>query len=62
MESVVVADPTHADVVYTLLNAGAPLYANRPGKAVKVGGTWQVTRDTAYGLLALGGISCPSGT
>jgi hypothetical protein len=62
VESVVVADPTHADVVYTLLHGGAPLYANRPGKAVKVGGKWQVTRDTACGLLSMGGITCPPRT
>jgi hypothetical protein len=59
---VVIADPTHADVVYTLLHDGQPLYANRPGKAVKVGGTWMVTRDTACGLLSMGGITCPPRT
>jgi hypothetical protein len=62
VESVVVADPTHADVVYTLLHGGAPLYANLPGKAVKVDGKWLVTRDTACGLLSMGGITCPART
>ena len=62
VESVVIADPTHADVVYTVLHDGAPLYANRPGKAVKVGGTWKVTRDTECALLAVGGVTCPART
>jgi hypothetical protein len=62
VESVTVADPTHADVVYTLLYDGQPMYANRAGKAVKVGGKWLVTRDTACGLLSLGGITCPART
>jgi hypothetical protein len=59
---VVIADPTHADVVYTLLNDGETVYANLPGKAVKVDGTWKVTRDTACALLAMGGIRCPART
>jgi len=62
VESVVIADPTHADVVYTVLHDGQPLYANRPGKVVKVGGKWMVTRDTACALLSLGGITCPART
>jgi hypothetical protein len=62
VESVVIADPTHADVVYTVLHDGQPLYPNRPGKAVKVGGKWMVTRDTACALLSMGGITCPSRT
>jgi hypothetical protein len=59
VESVVIADPTHADVVYTVLHDDAPLYANRAGKAVKVDGTWKVTRDTECALLAVGGVTCP---
>jgi hypothetical protein len=62
VESVVITDPTHADVVYTVLHDGQPLYPNRPGKAVKVGGKWMVTRDTACALLSMGGITCPSRT
>ena len=62
VESVVIADPTHADVVYTVLHDGAPQYANRPGKAVKVDGTWKVTRDTECALLAVGGVTCPPRT
>jgi hypothetical protein len=62
VESVVIANPTHADVVYTLLHDGETVYANLPGKAVKVDGTWKVARDTACALLGMGGITCPART
>jgi hypothetical protein len=39
-----------------------PQYAFQPGQAIKINGTWMVSRDTVCALLEHGGISCPPRT
>lgn len=62
VDSITVVDDTHADVVYSILFDGIPQYGHRAGEAVKIDGTWMVTRATVCDLLALGGITCPAPT
>jgi hypothetical protein len=62
VDSIEVIDAAHADVRYTILWDGTPQYAFQPGQAVKIDGTWMVSRDTVCALLAHGGITCPPRT
>jgi hypothetical protein len=55
-------DADHASVDYTLLFAGQPQFGVRTGTAVRIDGTWKVSRDTECALLSLGGITCPAGS
>jgi hypothetical protein len=59
VDSITLVDETHADVVYSILFDGIPQYAERRGRAIKIDGTWMVSRDTVCALLTLGGITCP---
>jgi hypothetical protein len=59
VDSIQMIDATHADVVYTILWDRTPQYAFQPGQAVKIDGTWMVSRDTVCALLKYGGITCP---
>ncbi len=59
VDSVDVVDDTHADVVYTLLFDGRPQFDHVPAKAIKIDGTWKVTRETVCAILRYGSITCP---
>ncbi|WP_338179619.1 hypothetical protein [Jatrophihabitans sp.] len=59
VSKVVLANPHVADVTFTLLSKGAPLLANTSGKAVLVGGTWQLAATTFCGLVAATGTTPP---
>jgi hypothetical protein len=59
VDSVNVVDETHADVVYSLLYDGQPQYDHVKAAAIKIDGTWKVTRDTVCSILSHGGITCP---
>jgi hypothetical protein len=52
-------DADHAEVQYTLLHDGQPQFGLRTGTAVRIDGTWMVSRATECALLSLGGIVCP---
>jgi hypothetical protein len=52
-------DPTHAKVVYDFLNGGQVVVAGQTGIAVKLDGTWKVSRATVCAALAIGGTQCP---
>lgn len=62
VDAIVMIDETHADVTYTVLHAGTPQFPRVAGHAVKIDGTWYVTRDTACNLFSYGGITCPPRT
>jgi hypothetical protein len=59
VDSVTIVDATHADVRYTILHGGSPQYSMMPGQAIKIDGTWMVSRETLCHLLTFGGITCP---
>lgn len=59
VDSIELVDSRHANVRYTILWDGTPQYAFQPGQAIKLDGTWMVTRDTVCALLKYGGITCP---
>jgi hypothetical protein len=59
VDNVSIVDDTHADVQYSLLWDGFPRYDHMPGAAIKVDGTWKVTRNTVCNILKYGGITCP---
>ena len=46
IDEVVLVDPTHADVTYSLLLDDAVVLDHLPGEAVEQGGQWLVTRRT----------------
>jgi endonuclease/exonuclease/phosphatase family metal-dependent hydrolase len=46
VDEVLLVDPDHADVTYTLLLDGAAVLDHLPGAAVQVNGRWLVTRRT----------------
>lgn len=54
------ADPTHANVTYTLLMNGNPVLPDQSGKAVQVDGTWKVAAATFCTLLKLQGGTAPA--
>ncbi len=56
-------DNTHADVTFSILDQnGNAVLPNQQGAAVKIDGTWRVSRDTYCALVAKGGIQCPPST
>ncbi len=59
VESIRIVDADHAQVVYTILHSGVPVYPNRQGSAVRMDGKWKVSTETVCGMLHLGGITCP---
>lgn len=48
-------DADHADVTYTMLISGNPVFADQTGQAVKENGQWKVAAVTFCALLALQG-------
>ena len=59
IDSVTLVDDTHALVTYSILLNGQLSLPNQHGTAVKIDGTWRVSRDTYCALVAQGGIQCP---
>ncbi len=49
-----------AIVVYDVVLDGSPLFAERAGHAVRVEGTWKITRQTVCNDLAPAGAKCAS--
>jgi hypothetical protein len=56
---VVVRDPEHATVTYTISIAGQPALKNQVGTAVRVGGVWKVSTQSFCALLKLQGGTPP---
>lgn len=54
VSKVVFTDPTHANIVYSLLGNGKPLLKDSTGKAVLQAGTWKVAQTTFCTLAVLG--------
>jgi len=52
-------DADHADVDFEVLKDGLLVTAPSTGGAMRVGGTWFMTKATMCELLARGGIACP---
>lgn len=48
-------DAEHADVTYTMLISGNPVFVDQTGQAVKEGGQWKVAAATFCALIALQG-------
>jgi hypothetical protein len=61
VDQVSITDPTHANVVFSVLCNNSPVIANVHGQAIKLNGAWKVRRQTECDLLAYGGVACPSG-
>jgi hypothetical protein len=59
VSSVRMLDADHAEVQYTSLFAGSPMFGLRNGVAVRIDGRWLVSRATMCSMLSLGGITCP---
>ena len=55
---VVVGDS--AEVTYDLLFAGTPTYPDLAGAAIRVDGTWIVTRDMFCSIMTSARVGCPS--
>lgn len=60
VSAVSLADPTHANVTYTLLLNGAPALPNQAGKAIQDGGQWKVAAATFCALVAMQGAPAPA--
>lgn len=61
VDRVQLVDDTHAVVTYSLVANGSVLLSTQQGEAVKVDGTWKMSRASYCALVARGGITCPPG-
>jgi hypothetical protein len=48
-------------VTFSILTNGAMTLANQRGSAVKIDGTWHVSRATYCATVGLGVVQCPAG-
>jgi len=53
-------DNTHAQVIYSILSHGSVVLPNQRGGAVKIDGSWKMSRAGYCALVAQGGIQCPT--
>jgi endonuclease/exonuclease/phosphatase family metal-dependent hydrolase len=60
MDRITVTDADHATVVYTLLLDGAAVLDHLPGAAVRIGGTWFVSRRTYCDVSTQGAKEIPT--
>lgn len=59
IDDVVLTDPDHASVTYTLLLDGTPVLDHISGGAVRIGGRWLVTRRTFCDVSTQGASEIP---
>ncbi|HEY7043591.1 MAG TPA: hypothetical protein VH419_07990, partial [Nocardioidaceae bacterium] len=59
IDQIKLADPTHADVTYTLLLDGSAVLDHLPGHAVRIGDRWLVSRRTYCDVSTQGATTIP---
>jgi hypothetical protein len=61
VDAVQLVDDTHASVTFSILTGGSLTLANQNGTAVKIDGTWHVSRATYCATVGMGVVQCPPG-
>jgi hypothetical protein len=61
VDAVRLVDDTHALVTFSILTGESLTLGNQQGAAVKIDGTWHVSRATYCATVSLGAVSCPPG-
>jgi hypothetical protein len=60
VHSITLTGPDSADVTFELLYDGAMLLGPQEGEAVRIDGTWKVSRATRCAIIEQAGVSCPA--
>jgi hypothetical protein len=62
VDAITLVDDTHAHVTFSIVDENSNVVlGNQQGAAVKIDGTWRVSRATYCALVSRGGIQCPPG-
>jgi hypothetical protein len=61
VDAVQLVDDTHARVTFSIFTGSNLTLGNQQGAAVKVDGTWRVSRATYCATISLGTVRCPPG-
>jgi hypothetical protein len=61
VSAVSMIDDAHALVTFSILTNGQLTLANQQGAAIKIDGSWRVSRATYCATIGLGAVKCPPG-